>query len=219
MFSSESVALDQLGFINHVDIKPGMSQCTANLGIFANACPPSTGEAVVIRKGHKPTHKQVHPQLSYAPDIFEYVYFARPDTVIDGISVHRCRQNMGVYLAKTIKQKLGDDILKTIDLVIPIPETSNTSALAVSQHLNIPFSPAFIKNRYIFRTFIMPGQKLRQKTVRRKLNAMRTEFEGRNVLLVDDSIVRGTTSKEIVQMARDAGAKKVYFASCAPPIR
>ncbi|KAI5809873.1 nucleophile aminohydrolase [Peziza echinospora] len=199
MFASESVALDQLDFINHINVKPG--------------------EAIIIRKGGKPIHKQVHPQLDYAPDLFEYVYFARPDTVIDGISVHRSRQNMGAYLAGTIKRQLGPEILKSIDIVIPIPETSNTSALIVAQDLGIPYCPAFIKNRYIFRTFIMPGQKLRQKTVRRKLNAMRTEIEGRNVLLVDDSIVRGTTSKEIVQMARDAGALKVYFASCAPPIR
>lgn len=200
MFASESVALDQLDFTEwQRDVQPG--------------------EAIIIPKNGEPIFRQVHPVLAYAPDIFEYVYFARPDTVMDGISVHRSRQNMGEALARRIKKQLGDEILKTIDVVIPIPETSNTSALAVAQYLGIPYCPAFIKNRYIFRTFIMPGQKLRKAAVRRKLNPMVSEFVGRNVLLVDDSIVRGTTSKEIVQMARDAGAKKVYFSSCAPPIR
>lgn len=126
---------------------------------------------------------------------------------------------MGKHLAKTILEKLGPEVVKTIDVVIPIPETSNTSALVVAQTLGIPYCPAFVKNRYIFRTFIMPGQTMRKAAVRRKLNPMVSEFVGRNVLLVDDSIVRGTTSHEIVNMAKDAGAKKVYFSSCAPPIR
>lgn len=202
MFSSESVLLQTLGFKEWFDIKPG--------------------QAAIIPKGTMtPVFKQVVPQLSYTPDIFEYVYFARPDSVMDGISVYRTRLAMGDKLASNIIGRFSSrhEMAKEIDVVIPVPDTSRTSALECAVRLGIPYREGFVKNRYVGRTFIMPNQTERRSSVRRKLNAMALEFSGQNVLLVDDSIVRGTTSKEIVQMAREAGAKKVYFASCAPPIR
>jgi len=196
LVSSESVALDTLGFKYLRDIAPG--------------------EAVFIDfEGNFHSHQCAHkPTLN--PCIFEYVYFARPDSVMDGISVYETRLYMGEYLAdKLTREWKGHDI----DVVIPIPDSSRPSALQLANHLGIPFREGFVKNRYIGRTFIMPGQAMRKKSVRQKLNAISVEFQGKNVLLVDDSIVRGTTSREIVQMARDAGARKVYFASAAPPVK
>jgi amidophosphoribosyltransferase len=196
MVASESVAVDTLGFKVMRDVAPG--------------------EAVFIDTTGNFFHRQcaVNPKLN--PCIFEYVYLARPDSVIDGISVYETRALMGRSLAKKIQQEAPN---LDIDVVIPIPDTSRPSAVEVAQLLGVKYREGFIKNRYIGRTFIMPGQKERRKSVRQKLNAMAIEFRGKNVLLVDDSIVRGTTSKEIVQMARDCGAKKVYFASAAPPVR
>jgi amidophosphoribosyltransferase len=148
--------------------------------------------------------------------MFEYVYLARPDSVMNGVSVYQARLNLGVALAQ---QLLADPRYRDIDVVIPIPESSRPSAMQLAQEINKPYREGFVKNRYVGRTFIMPGQSVRKKSVRQKLNAIASEFAGRNVLLVDDSIVRGTTSNEIVQMAREAGAKKVYMASAAPPVR
>ena len=196
MVASESVALDTLDFEIMRDVAPG--------------------EAILIDTSGNFFSRQCAEHASLNPCIFEYVYLARPDSVIDGISVYETRALMGRSLAEKIKREHpGLDI----DVVIPIPDTSRPSAVEVAQVLGVKYREGFIKNRYIGRTFIMPGQEERKKSVRQKLNAMAIEFKGKNVLLVDDSIVRGTTSREIVQMARDCGAKKVYFASAAPPVR
>jgi amidophosphoribosyltransferase len=196
MLASESVALDSLSFKFVRDIAPG--------------------EAVFIDEQGRLHSQQLVPTVRHTPCIFEYVYFARPDTKIDNISVYRARMRMGDRLAeKILRERPNHDI----DVVIPIPDTSRTSALQLAQRLNLKYREGFIKNRYIGRTFIMPGQEQREKSVRRKLNAIDLEFRGKNVLLVDDSIVRGTTSAQIIELAREAGAKKVYFASAAPPVR
>jgi amidophosphoribosyltransferase len=194
--ASESVAIDALGFRLLRDVAPG--------------------EAVFVDYQRQMHSRQCSDKAVLNPCIFEYVYLARPDSVIDGVSVYSTRLAMGVSLAEKIQREYAH--LK-IDVVIPIPDTSRPSALQLANHLNVPYREGFIKNRYIGRTFIMPGQALRKKSVRQKLNAIAEEFKGKNVLLVDDSIVRGTTSREIVQMARDAGAAKVYFASASPPVR
>ena len=196
MVASESVALDTLGFERVRDVAPG--------------------EAIFIDFDGSFYSRQcaVNPQLH--PCIFEFVYLARPDSVIDGISVYETRMRMGASLADKIRRDHSD---LEIDVVIPIPDSSRPSAMELADKLGKPYREGFIKNRYIGRTFIMPGQEVRKKSVRHKLNAIGMEFKGKNVLLVDDSIVRGTTSREIVQMARDAGARKVYFASAAPPVR
>ncbi|KAG0168296.1 amidophosphoribosyltransferase [Apophysomyces sp. BC1034] len=196
MFSSESVALEALGFTDFEDVKPG--------------------EAIIITR-QKVSRRQLIEAEVKAPCIFEYVYFARQDSIIDGISVYKARLSMGEALGDRVAKLCAENM--DIDVVIPVPDTSRVAAIQLSRKLNIPYREGFNKNRYVGRTFIMPGQQTRRKNVRRKLNAMALEFNGKNVLLVDDSIVRGTTSKEIIQMARDAGAKKVYFASCAPAIR
>jgi amidophosphoribosyltransferase len=175
------------------------------------------GEAIFIDLQGNCHSKIVHSNPTLTPCVFEYVYFARPDSIMDGVSVYEARLNMGEKLAEKILRQFGDQ--HNIDVVIPVPDTSRTSALQTAYRLNVPFREGFMKNRYIGRTFIMPGQEKRKKSVRLKLNTIRREFEGKNVLLVDDSIVRGTTAGEIVQMARDAGAKNVYFSSAAPPIR
>jgi len=164
------------------------------------------------------SRRQLISTETFAPDIFEYVYFARPDSVLDGVSVYRSRMAMGDNLAVEVQRVLKEKNI-AVDVVIPVPDTSRVAALELAQRLGLPYREGFVKNRYVGRTFIMPGQQMRKKNVRKKLNAMALEFANKNVLLVDDSIVRGTTSKEIIQMAKDVGAKKVIVASCAPPIR
>ncbi|MEN3373637.1 amidophosphoribosyltransferase [Dechloromonas sp. ZS-1] len=196
LVSSESVALDTLGFKVVRDLEPG--------------------EAIFIDLNKQLHSRQCAQQPLYAPCIFEYVYLARPDTVIDGVSVYEARLKMGEALAEKVVKTIP---VEEIDVVIPIPDSSRPSAMQLAQALNIPFREGFVKNRYVGRTFIMPGQAMRRKSVRQKLNTVSQEFKGKRVLLVDDSIVRGTTSREIVEMARAAGAVKVYFASASPPVR
>ncbi len=196
LVASESVALDTLGFKFLRDVAPG--------------------EAIFIDFDGNFHSQQCSDKAKLNSCIFEYVYFARPDSVIDGIPVYETRLHMGEYLADKLRREWAD---VKIDVVIPIPDSSRPSAMQLAERLGIPFREGFVKNRYIGRTFIMPGQAMRKKSVRQKLNAIGVEFKGKSVLLVDDSIVRGTTSREIVQMARDAGALKVYFASAAPPVR
>jgi amidophosphoribosyltransferase len=196
MVASESVALDALGFRLLRDIGPG--------------------EAIFVDQSGGFHSQQCAPHASLNPCIFEYVYLARPDSIIDGASVYETRLNMGEKLAEKIRRSYRR---LDVDVVIPIPDSSRPSALQLAAGLGVPYREGFVKNRYIGRTFIMPGQAVRSRSVRQKLNPMAMEFAGKNVLLVDDSIVRGTTSREIVQMARDSGARKVFFASAAPPVR
>ncbi len=196
MVASESVALEGTGHQFERNVEPG--------------------EALFITLDGQVHARQCAQQPSLHPCIFEFVYLARPDSVLDGISVYQARLNLGETLAKRVISTVPPN---EIDVVIPIPESSRPSAMQLAQLLGIPYREGFVKNRYVGRTFIMPGQAVRKKSVRQKLNVIASEFKGRNVLLVDDSIVRGTTSREIVQMAREAGARKVYMASAAPPVR
>jgi amidophosphoribosyltransferase len=196
MIASESVALDVLGFELVRDLEPGEAVFVDNTGqIFTRQCAED-------------------PKLT--PCLFEFVYLARPDSIIDNISVYKARLRMGEKLAEKVLRERPDH---DIDVIIPIPDTSRTSALQMANRIGVKYREGFIKNRYVGRTFIMPGQTLRERSVKQKLNAIDLEFRGKNVMLVDDSIVRGTTSQQIIQMAREAGARKVYFASAAPPVR
>ena len=196
MVASESVALDGTGHRLARDVAPG--------------------EAIFVDLHGRLHARQCAAEPRLNPCIFEYVYLARPDSVLDGVSVYHARLNLGETLAQRVISTLPPN---EIDVVIPIPESSRPSAMQLAHRLGKPYREGFVKNRYVGRTFIMPGQHVRKKSVRQKLNAIGMEFRGRNVLLVDDSIVRGTTSREIVQMAREAGAAKVYLASAAPPVR
>ncbi len=196
MFASESVALDVIGYERERDLFPG--------------------EAMFIDMQGNMHHKVCANLPQCNPCIFEYVYLARPDSIIDGVSVYQSRIEMGKMLGRRLVRDWSDH---DIDVIIPVPDTSRTAALEMAKELKVSYREGFIKNRYIGRTFIMPGQAERRKSVRQKLNAIGSEFKGKNVLLVDDSIVRGTTSSKIIQLAREAGANKVYFASAAPPVR
>ncbi len=197
MVASESVAIESAGFTFEANVQPG--------------------EAVLFDVRDRSIHSRVMgSNEAHSPCLFEFVYLARPDSIIDGISVYKSRLRMGDYLARKILRERPDH---GIDVVIPVPDTSRTAALQVAYHLGVKLREGFIKNRYIGRTFIMPGQAVRKKSVRQKLNPISLEFLGKHVLIVDDSIVRGTTCSEIIRMARDAGAKTVSFASAAPPVR
>ncbi len=196
LFASESVVFNAMGFTLTDDVAPG--------------------EAIFVDQQGQVHRDVCATQVKSRPCLFEYIYLARPDSTIDGISVYQARINMGRALAEKIQSLTSKP---SIDVVIPVPDTSCTAALALAQRLELPYSEGLVKNRYIARTFIMPGQRMRRHNVRLKLNAIAEEFHGKNVLLVDDSIVRGTTSREIIQLARNAGAKQVYFASAAPPIK
>jgi len=194
--ASESVAISALGFEVERDVQPG--------------------EAIFISKAGKLYTRNCAEDKLHTPCIFEHVYFARPDSVIDGISVYQARLNQGERLASRILEEMPEH---DIDVVIPVPDSGRYAALQLARTLGIEYREGFVKNRYIGRTFIMPGQAVRMKSVRRKLNTIEKEFSGKNVILVDDSIVRGNTSAQIIEMARECGAKKVYFASAAPPVR
>ncbi len=196
MIASESVALDVLGFTLLSDVAPG--------------------EAIFIDQEGRLHRRLCAANTSLRPCIFEHVYFARPDSLMDGISIYKTRMRQGETLARTVR-RLRPDL--NIDVIIPIPDTSRIAAQSMAYHLNIKFREGLMKNRYIGRTFIMPGQSHRKKSVRQKLNPVPLEFSGKNVMLVDDSIVRGTTCRQIIEMAREAGAANVYFASAAPPVR
>ncbi|MDX9873505.1 MAG: amidophosphoribosyltransferase [Spongiibacteraceae bacterium] len=196
MFASESVALDVLGFKLIGDVEPG--------------------QAIYIDMRGRLHSRQCADAPVLSPCIFEHVYFARPDSIMDGVSVYKARLRQGEKLAEKILQEQPDH---DIDVIIPIPDSSRVAAQAMAQRLGVKFREGLVKNRYIGRTFIMPGQNQRKKSVRQKLNAIGLEFQGKNVMLVDDSIVRGTTCRQIIEMAREAGANKVYFASAAPPVR
>jgi amidophosphoribosyltransferase len=196
MVASESAALSALGYSLVRDVRPG--------------------EAIIISESGELLKKQCYKKSDHTPCLFEFVYFSRPDSTIDSISVHKSRLRMGDYLGEKILREYSH---LDIDVVIPVPDTSRTSAMQVAHKLNIKYREGFIKNRYIGRTFIMPGQSIRKRSVAHKLSPIEIEFKNKNVLLVDDSIVRGNTSKKIIEMVRNNGAKKVFFASAAPPIR
>ena len=196
ILASESVAIEGTGHAMLRDVLPG--------------------EAIFVDLRGQLHTQQCAPSTCHYPCVFEFVYLARPDSVMDGISVYQARLNLGTTLAKRVVSTVPPS---EIDVIIPIPESSRPSASQLAHLLGLPYREGFVKNRYVGRTFIMPGQEVREKSVRQKLNVIASEFKGRNVLLVDDSIVRGTTSREIVQMAREAGARKVYLASAAPPVR